>query len=132
MRKTLGARVAAPSNEEARIQNASLLAHGARPGVLLLVNTVKVLPNPFGPGHLTFGLGEGSPDVVGSVRSPCPSCGYARAVPIGIEYKVPGNKPEPHQARLHDAWRALGWEIVVAHSVEETGVFIDGLMGVAK
>ena len=127
MRKAIGPQRAAPRNEEAKIVNASLLAHGAREGVLLLVNVVKTVPNPFGPGMLTFGLGEGSPDVVGSVVSPCPGCGHPRAVPLGIEYKRPGENPEPHQARLHDAWRGLGWHIEVARSVEDTGAIIDRL-----
>lgn len=113
-RKALGALRALPDNEEARIQNSCLARYGASPGVLLLVNTVKVLPNPWGPGNLTFGLGEGSPDVVGSVQM---NTGLARA--CGWEFKRPGEKPEPHQARLHDAWRALGWFIAVVHSEEE-------------
>lgn len=129
MRKALGPQRAAPRNEEAKIVNASLSTHGAAPGVLLLVNTVKTIPNPFGPGHLTFGLGEGSPDVVGSVISPCPRCSYERAVPVGIEFKTPTGHVEPHQARLHDAWRALGWEIEVARSVDDVGALLNRLRG---
>ncbi len=100
---------ALPSNEEAQLQNRILLRFGAEPGVLLLVNTVKTVPNPFGPGHLTFGLGEGSPDLVGSVDG--------RAA--GWELKVPGKKPKAHQDAVHRAWRALGWFVGVVTTEEE-------------
>lgn len=109
MRKALGAQRALPQNEEAKLQNRILGKFGALPGVLILVNTVKVIRNPFGPGHLTFGLGEGSPDLVGAVDGRM----------AGWELKVPGNHPEPHQVALHNAWRALGIFVAVVHSEEE-------------
>jgi hypothetical protein len=92
------------------LQAEILAACGSLPGVLLLANVVKSVPNPYGPGHLTFGLGEGSPDLVGAVDGRF----------IGLEVKVPGEKPEPHQARLHAAWRAVGCFVVVVTSVEES------------
>ena len=129
MRKALGPARAAPDNEEERIVNASLATYGSTPGVLLLRNVVKTIPNPYGPGHLTFGLGEGSPDVVGSAPSQCPNCGHVRAVPIGLEFKTPTGHVEPHQARLHNAWRGLGWEIDVPRSPDDVGAFLARLQG---
>lgn len=96
-------------NPEAVLQAQILAACGSLPGVLLLVNVVKKLPNPYGPGMLTFGLGEGSPDLVGAVDGRF----------IGLEVKVPGNVAEPHQAKLHAAWRALGCHVAVVRSVDE-------------
>lgn len=115
MRKALGALRALPSNEEARIQNAIMAQCGALPGVLLLLNTVKIVPNPWGPGNLTFGLGEGSPDLVGAVdgRFLC------------LEVKKPGEKPEAHQARLHAAWRSLQIFVAVVTSPEEAHAAIE-------
>ncbi len=66
---------------------------------------------------VTYGLGIGSPDLIGIVR------------PTGrmlcIEVKVPGKDPEPHQECWHRAARAAGALVIVAHSVEEA---IDGLV----
>lgn len=114
MRKAIGPQRAAPRNEEARLQNRILGRFGALPGVLLFVNTVKTLPNPYGPGHLTFGLGEGTPDLVGSVTLPN---GQARF--CGWELKVPGKQPKPHQDAVHKAWRAQGAFVAVVHSEDE-------------
>ena len=96
-------------NEEAKLQNKILGRFGAMPGILVFVNTVKTLPNPFGPGHLSFGLGEGTPDLVGSVDGRF--CGW--------ELKVPGKKPKPHQDAVHRAWRAQGAFVAVVHSEDE-------------
>lgn len=128
MRKALGARRALPTNEEAQLQNRILARFGATPGVLILVNTVKVIPSPYGPGSLTFGLGEGSPDLVGSVDVDV-TLANDRAVTIARfacwELKVPGNHPEPHQTRLHEAWRRLGIFVAVVHSEEEFAASIE-------
>lgn len=99
----------APRNEEAKLQNKILGRFGAMPGVLLMANVVKTVPNPYGPGHLTFGLGEGTPDLVGSVDGRF--CGW--------ELKVPGKQPKPHQDAVHRAWRAQGVFVAVVHSEDE-------------
>lgn len=109
MRKGIGPVRAAPKNLEAQLQNKILGRFGAMPGILLFVNTVKTLPNPFGPGHLTFGLGEGTPDLVGSVDGRF----------AGWELKVPGKSPKPHQDAVHKAWRAQGAFVAVVHSEDE-------------
>ena len=109
MRKGLGPQRAAPRNDEAKLQNRILGRFGAMPGILVFVNTVKTLPNPFGPGHLSFGLGEGTPDLVGAVDGRF--CGW--------ELKVPGKQPKPHQDAVHRAWRAQGVFVAVVHSEDE-------------
>ena len=109
MRKAIGPQRAAPKNEEAQLQNRILGRFGALPGLLLMTNVVKTIPNPWGPGDLSFGLGEGTPDIVGSVDGR--ACGW--------ELKVPGKKAKPHQEAIHKAWRAVGWFVAVVHSEEE-------------
>lgn len=109
MRKAIGAQRAAPRNEEAKLQNRILGRFGALPGLLVFVNTVKTIPNPFGPGHLSFGLGEGTPDLVGSVDGRF--CGW--------ELKVPGKAAKAHQDTQHKAWRAAGAFVSVVHSEDE-------------
>jgi hypothetical protein len=99
----------AKGNPEAVLQSQIVAACGALPGVLLLVNVVKTIPNPYGPGKLTFGLGKGSPDLVGAVDGRF----------IGLEVKCPGERPEPHQAQLHAAWRSVGCFVAVVTSVDE-------------
>lgn len=101
--------MSAHRNREAVLQAKILAECGSLAGVILLVNTVKTIPNPYGPGNLTFGLGKGSPDLVGAVDGRF----------IGLEVKLPGEKPEPHQAQLHAAWRSLGCFVAVVTSVEE-------------
>lgn len=60
---------------------------------------------------VSYGLGLGSPDLVGILRP------AGRLV--AVEVKVPGKKPEPHQDAWHRAARAAGALVIVAHSVEE-------------
>ena len=113
------------SNPEEAIVRAALAAHGADPGVLLLRNVVKTVPNPWVPGALlTFGLGEGTPDVVGSVVCPCPTCGTPRARPLGLEYKTATGTAATHQRAVHEAWRSQGWLVEVVRSVEAMGQFL--------
>ena len=65
-----------------------------------------------------YGLGLGSPDLVGILR---PSGRM-----IAVEVKVPGRKPEEHQEAWHRAARAAGALVIVAHSVQEA---LDALPG---
>ena len=100
----------------------ALAAHGAEPGVLLLRNVVKTVPNPWVPGALlTFGLGEGTPDVVGSGVCPCPTCGTPGARPLGLEFKTPVGRAKDHQRAVHEAWRSQGWLVEIVRSVDATG-----------
>ena len=112
----------APSNPEAVIQAKILAACGALPGVLLLRNWVAKVPNPWGPGKLTAGLGEGTPDLVGAVAGRM----------IGLEVKVPGAQPDPHQAAVHRAWRALGVFVATVTSVDEAKAAIEAARATAS
>ncbi len=61
--------------------------------------------------HVAFGLGLGSPDLVGLLRGP--------GIMICWEVKLPGNEPEPAQRAWHKAARDAGAIVIVAHSVDE-------------
>jgi len=103
-------------NPEDQLAEAILAECGWLPGVLLLRNVVKTVPSPWGPGFLEFGLGTGTPDLVGSVfvefERPITladgSVWQGTARFIALELKVPGKKAKKHQAALHAAWRKLG------------------------
>ncbi len=114
------------SNPEEAIVRAALAAHGADPGVLLLRNVVKTVPNPWVPGaFLDFGLGEGTPDVVGSVVCPCPTCGTPGARPLGLEFKAPTGRAAAHQIAVHEAWRSQGWLVELPRSVADVTAILD-------
>lgn len=119
MRKGLGPKRAGGTQidrEETRIQNAIMDACGALPGVLLLVNKVGRIPNPWGgDGWFVYGLGEGTPDIIGAVDGRF----------CALEVKKPGEKPEPHQARLHAAWRTQRIFVAVVRSVDEARAAIE-------
>lgn len=79
---------------------------------------------------VTFGLGVGSPDLVGMLRScrrALPRCASAAGeLPcahhgrfIAVEVKLPGKHPEVAQACWHKAAREAGALVIVAHSVAE-------------
>lgn len=40
-------------------------------------------------------------------------------IPIGVECKVFGKKPEPHQSECHERMRRNGWIVIVAYSVAD-------------
>jgi len=84
--------------------------------------------------HVSFGLGRGSPDLVGMLKHPCSRCSAMpgrtlecvpgkdhdhRAQFFAVEVKLPGNEPEPAQLAWHRAARDAGAIVIVAHSIEE-------------
>jgi hypothetical protein len=85
----------------------ALLATGR---VLLWRNNVGRLQDIRGR-WITYGLGVGSPDLVGILR---PSGRM-----IAFEVKLPGKSPTPEQLAWHRAAAAAGALVVVVHSVEE-------------
>lgn len=114
------------ANPEEAIVREALAVHGSDPGVVLLRNVVKTVPNPWVPGALlTFGLGEGTPDVVGSVVCPCPTCGTPGARPLGLEFKTPVGRAKDHQRAVHEAWRSQGWLVEIVRSVDAVGDVLD-------
>jgi hypothetical protein len=118
---------------EAEVERDVLLALGRAPGVLILKNEVgsgltgnvvhAVLQalEPFGHlaqeaarsamarHHIVYGLGKGSPDLVGVVDG--------RAV--GLELKAPDGTLQPHQATWHVAARRRGMFVAVVRSADE-------------
>lgn len=53
--------------------------------------------------------------------------GTYRGKPLGIEVKVPGEKPSKEQLEFHQEARSKGWIIIVATSVADV---IQGLKGI--
>ena len=119
---------------EAQVEREVLLALGRQPGCLLLKNEVAGaylagptradLERALAPwGHLAvqaalavlqrhhrpFGLGKGSPDLVGVVDG--------RA--IGLELKAPDGVVADHQATWHEAARRRGMFVAVVRSADE-------------
>lgn len=72
---------------------------------------------------ISFGLGIGSPDLVGILR------GSGRF--IGVEVKLPKLGLEPNQVAWHKAARESGALVYVAHSVEEALAGLDEQKAVA-
>ena len=96
------------------IQRRVLAAIGAEPDLILLRNNVGLAAHTnenTGKTYRTaYGLGVGSPDLVGIMK------------PTGrwfcLELKVPGEKPRPEQARCLATWRSFGAFCAVVDSVD--------------
>lgn len=102
------------------------LAH--EPGVRAARNNVGTLTDLRGI-PVTYGLGNGSPDVVGIMT-------FGRALPIaiafGVEVKKPGKKAEPHQRAWHAVAKRRGMYVGVATSEEEAVTFVRSLRDVMR
>lgn len=103
---------------EAFIQREIELRLGAEPDLLLMKNSVGravFIGEETGKKYtVPYGLGVGSPDLVGVLRTE-----LGLGVWIGLEVKVPGKDPEAHQAKCHRQWEAFGALVYVVHSAEE-------------
>lgn len=102
---------------EASVQREILLEIGSEPDLLLLVNSVgrAKYDSPDGkPYTVPYGLGVGSPDLVGLLSG---TDGIARW--FAIEVKRPGEEPRPEQVKCHEVWRRRGALVYTAHSPEE-------------
>lgn len=60
---------------------------------------------------------SGLPDIVGVYR------GHG----IGVETKMPGNRPTPIQLRVHDQMREAGAFVVIAHNIPEAVAVLDAV-----
>lgn len=102
---------------EAELQRRILAALGSERDLLILTNSVgraSYLSDDGRPYTVPYGLGEGSPDLVGMLLSPSGlACWFC------LENKLPGEKPRANQEKCHAIWRRFGALIYVAHSVEE-------------
>ncbi len=122
------------STLENEIQRQIEAGLGAEPDFLLLRNSVgkaSYLNEESGKEyHVPYGLGVGSPDLVGILRVEASRAPSQRNVSLDLyksalgiwlcfEVKVPGEDAEPHQAHSHRIWRSFGALVYVVHSVVE-------------
>lgn len=81
------------------------------PGVRIVRNNTGTLRD-IRDVPITYGLGDGSPDLVGVI--------VVEGLPLtfAIEVKAPGKKPSPAQRAWHRFARKWGITVIVAHTVE--------------
>jgi hypothetical protein len=110
---------------DALVQSGRVLVIRDEGGKVVFPHRNVIRRTPYG----YFGLGVGSPDIVGvllrcdvgTCRSDAPGihCPHGGLF-LGIEAKLPDDpEPDDHQAAWHDAARAAGACIIVARSAEE-------------
>jgi hypothetical protein len=103
------------------IQREIMAALGAEPDLILFRNSVGSVPmyhHATGRTyHVTFGLGVGSPDVVGILRIELP--GRSLGQWFCLEVKRPGEHPRPEQEQCAQAWRRFGAFVATVTSVGE-------------
>ena len=103
---------------DALVQSGRVLVIRDKGGRVVFPHRNVIRRTPYG----YFGLGVGSPDIVG-ILSACPHCCHTcqhAGTFLGIEAKLPDDpEPDDHQAAWHDAARAAGACIIVARSAEE-------------
>lgn len=107
---------------EKSVQREIELALGAEPDLLLLRNSVGaarfVKEEDGSEFFVPYGLGVGSPDLVGLLRLELG--GVRVAIWFCLEVKPPEVKgADPHQEKCHDIWRRFGAFIETVHSVDE-------------
>lgn len=100
---------------ESILQRNIEIAIGSEPDFLLLRNSVgraqHINETTGKTFYVPYGLGVGSPDLVG-VLAPWGTF-------IGMEVKDPNGVVEPHQATSHELWRRFGAIVFVVRSVDE-------------
>lgn len=99
---------------EGEIQRRIEAEIGAEPDLLLLRNSVGKARHVTPAGkefHVPYGLGTGSPDLVG-VLAPTGKL-------VGLEVKCPGEEPSAEQLACHATWRRFGVFVAVVTSPEE-------------
>lgn len=113
------------SKRENAIQRDVLAAIGAEPDLLLLRNNVgeaeHVNEDSGRIYRVAYGLGVGSPDLVGILA---PSGRW-----FCLELKQPGEKPRKGQRECHAAWRKFGAFVAVVTSVDEAKAAIQAARG---
>lgn len=138
---------------ERDIQAAIVVAENAHAGVRLTRNNSGKSPRPCGPcaqrlcqacrarlmRPITFGLGDGSPDLVGVVSFGGPHSVFPElaqldpvALAFGIEVKTPHAKKqrhEPDQIRWRNAFEKRGLLSTIARSEEDAATWMRGLVG---
>lgn len=114
---------------EKKIQADIEAAIGSEPDLLLMRNScgaAEYFDEKTGKAwHVPYGLGTGSPDLVGILLTSCCGCKRPRCS-IGsvgrwfcLEVKRPGEEATDEQEKVHEVWRRFGAFVEVVHSVEE-------------
>lgn len=118
---------------EAEIQRRILAELGAESDYLVIKNSVGVARHYDDKGKswsVPYGLGVGSPDIVGMLRFDVVLDGITRtqrlAIWVCMEVKVPGEDATDEQARIHEVWRSFGALVDVVHSVDEARSALEG------
>lgn len=103
---------------EARLLKEILADIGAEPGLLILRNHVGAAERfderSNATHYETFGLGEGTPDLVGILA---PSGRW-----FCLEIKTATGRVSPEQAKCHPLWRRFGAFVAVVRSIDEARV----------
>lgn len=119
---------------EGEIQRRIEAAIGAEPDFLLLRNSVgqaKHIDGDTGKTwHVPYGLGVGSPDLVGALQLPIN--GNELAVWVALEVKAPEGVVEPDQKKCHDIWRSFGILVFVVRSVDDAKNALDDARAIAR
>ena len=105
---------------EKKIQREIEAALGAEPDLLLLRNSVGMAKHTSDDGktwHVPYGLGTGSPDLVGILA---PSGRW-----VCLEVKAAEGDVDPAQLKCHAIWRKFGAFVAVVRSVEEARAALD-------
>jgi len=104
---------------ENEIQREILRALGHEQDLLLIRNNVgqaEYVDRTTGRSQpVKYGLGVGSPDLIGFLRVP----GRDLAAVIAWEVKRPGEHPTAVQRACHEAWQRMGVRVAVVRSVDD-------------
>ena len=123
-------RQAARPELEADLMKRTRAALSKEPDVVIFRNNVGALRDERGV-KVTYGLGVGSADLVGSLtvmadglierpdRTFGPVTRQRVARSLAIEVKRPGEKPTPEQVAWQEAMRRAGWVVAICTSPEE-------------
>lgn len=93
----------------------------SQPDVWIRRNSVGFYKSPAGHA-ITYGLGKGSPDLVGSVA--LPFFGRTVAQAIGVEVKSARGAVRAEQAAWHAGAAVCGWRVAVVRSVADAEFFL--------
>lgn len=113
----------AKKREESIVQAGIRRAIGAEKDFDLFRNNVGEAL--FGKARVAYGLGTGTPDLVGMLSV------WGVAIWVAFEVKAPGEEPSLEQRRVHAAWRARGVFVFVVHSVDEAVAMLEYARGAA-
>lgn len=115
---------------EKEIQRAVELAIGAEHDLLLMRNSVGLAPyfdaKTGKTWRVPYGLGVGSPDLVGILLV------GRLGVWLALEVKVPGEDATDEQAKVHAIWRRFGAYVAVVHSVAEARFALTAARALAR